>query len=147
VAVISRQQIHPEIAFLHTVRIFALSSAFGTVAFAGIALWITPGSSFSFSDNVFVTPLMKSPDPPLVEPSGSAHLIGTQSGIANSLDYPQTIMPGPASGAPAALVDKPCEQELWSSLKGKCLSFASRRKHRGNLRFLTVGAAPLAVGS
>ena len=92
------------------VRIIVCLFALGTTTIVAPILLITPGRSFDVSRSNTgsadseAAALVVHVRPPLVEADGASEISNRNA--------------------------KPCEDVMWSSLKGKCLSIANRRKHR-----------------
>jgi hypothetical protein len=103
----------PEIACLRVVRKIVLFFALGTITAAAPILLITPGRSLDFGHGKTGTALS-------VDTPDAAEIRFSASTLTFATDHASETFD---------LGAKPCEEVMWSSLKGKCLSIAKRRKH------------------
>jgi hypothetical protein len=114
---------NPETALLRAVRIIVWLFALGTTTIVAPILLITPGRSFDVSRSNTGSADSESAAlvvhirPPLVETDAASETSNRDA--------------------------RACEDVMWSSLKGKCLSIANRRKHRKAVRSVVTFYRPI----
>jgi hypothetical protein len=124
----SRHYTRRETALALAMRKIALSFVLGMIATLGIVVLMTPGRTLDLLRGKIgaTTPVE------LVDIENVTSIAFSSMDDVRSTEPLAHVAPVIADGPYESLKrdEKACDDAMWSSLKGKCLSFAKRRKHR-----------------
>jgi hypothetical protein len=117
-----------ETALALAMRKIALSFVLGIIATLGIVVLMTPGRTLNFMrGKIGATAPVE-----LVDIENVTSIAFNSMNDVRSTELPVHVAPPIADGPYESPKrdEKACDDAMWSSLTGKCLSFAKRRKHR-----------------
>jgi hypothetical protein len=124
----SRPYAYPEIALVLTVRKSVLSFVLGLMATVGVVVLITPGRTLDFVRGKTGTAALGE----LIDTQKVVSITSRPPNDVQSTDVlaHATLQIAGGSRESSSGDERACDDAMLSSLKGRCLSFAKRKKHR-----------------